>query len=161
MTAADNPLQDYLKLRNSVSSAQLATLSPKNLPAASHAPLVWFDSHCYLFLSELASHTRHLTENPAISLILVEAETSSPFARQRITLQGEVEIIARDEPLFKQVLQQFHVQFGDVMQVIEPLSDFHLFRVNADSGRFIRGFGQAYEIGGDDLDQLTHIDPGR
>jgi len=128
---------------------------------ASHAPLVWFDSHSYLFLSELASHTRHLTENPAISLILVEPETSNPFARQRITLHGEVEIIAREEPLFKQVLQRFHHQFGDIMQVIEPLADFHLFRVNADSGRFIRGFGQAYEVGGDDLDQLIHIDPRR
>jgi putative heme iron utilization protein len=161
LTASDTARQDYLKLRNSVSSAQLATLSHKGLPAASHAPLVWFDSHCYLFLSELASHTRHLTANPAIGLILVEAETSSPFARQRITVQGEVEIIARDEPLFKSVLQQFHDQFGDIMQVIEPLADFRLFRVNADSGRFIRGFGQAYEIGGDGLDQLTHIDPRR
>lgn len=161
MTSSDAARQDYLKLRDSVSSAQLATVSEKGLPAASHAPLLWFDSHCYLFLSELASHTRHLTENPAISLILVEAETSNPFARQRITLQGEVEIIARDQPLFKQVLQRFHHQFGDVMQVIEPLADFHLFRVNADSGRFIRGFGQAYEIGGDNLDQLTHIDPRR
>ncbi len=161
MTSADAARQDYLRLRNSVSSAQLATLSPKGLPMASHAPLVWFDSHSYLFLSELASHTRHLTENPAISLILVEPETSNPFARQRITLHGEVEIIAREEPLFKQVLQRFHHQFGDIMQVIEPLADFHLFRVNADSGRFIRGFGQAYEVGGDDLDQLIHIDPRR
>jgi putative heme iron utilization protein len=161
LTSSDAALQDYLKLRNSTSSAQLATLSQKGLPAASHAPLVWFESHCYLFLSELASHTRHLRNNPAISLILIETESSNAFARQRITLQGEVEVIAREEPLFKSVLQQFHHQFGDVMQVIEPLADFYLFQVNADSGRFIRGFGQAYEIGGDNLDQLIHVDPRR
>ena len=94
-------------------------------------------------------------------MILIETETSNAFARQRITLQGEVEVIARDEPLFKSVLRQFHHQFGEIMQVIEPLADFHLFQVNVDSGRFIRGFGQAYEIGGENLDQLTHIDPRR
>jgi hypothetical protein len=59
------------------------------------------------------------------------------------------------------VIQEFHQRFGEVMKLIEPLPDFHLFRIKVESGRFIRGFGQAYELAGDRLDQIIQIDPSK
>jgi putative heme iron utilization protein len=47
------------------------------------------------------------------------------------------------------------------MKLIEPLADFHLFRIVVQRGRFIRGFGQAYELAGDTLEQLIPVDPGK
>jgi putative heme iron utilization protein len=47
------------------------------------------------------------------------------------------------------------------MEMIEPLPDFQLFCVRANTGRFIRGFGQAYELEGEKLEQLTHVGPGQ
>jgi len=44
------------------------------------------------------------------------------------------------------------------MTIIEPLPDFSLFRVCLQAGRFVRGFGQAYDLSGEDLDELVHID---
>lgn len=153
--------QDYLTLRENINSAHIATLASNSLPEASYAPCVWVDGNCYLFLSELASHTRNLSHNPAISLMLIEDEAASknPFARRRVTLQGTVQTIARADDLFVKVLAEFRRRFGGVMNIIEPLQDFHLFQINAHGGRFIRGFGQAYELVGDKLDELKHIDP--
>jgi putative heme iron utilization protein len=56
-------------------------------------------------------------------------------------------------------MTEFKNQFGNFIDVIEPLQDFHLFQINPQSGRFIRGFGQAYELTGPGLNEIKHIDP--
>lgn len=99
--------------------------------------------------------------NPEIGLMLLEDEAGNPFARKRINLQGRAELITRDSAQFRAVLDLFHDRFGKVMEVIEPLLDFELFCVQVTTARFVRGFGQAYELEGDKLDRLTHIDPGQ
>ena len=152
---------EFLELCENLTSAQLATLSSEGLPEASYAPCVRIDGEIYLYLSELASHTRNLQQNPVISLLLLEPESGrgNAFARKRISLQGKVEVVGRDSPLFARVMAEFHQRFGQVVELIEGLPDFHLFRVTARQGRFVRGFAQAFELGGDRLDQLNHIDP--
>jgi heme iron utilization protein len=154
--------REFARLRDQVSSALLSTVSEDRRPAASHAPLVWLDGHCYLFLSELALHTRNLKSCPVISLMLIEneGEGGNPFARRRITFEGDVTIIPREEPLFDRVLAEYHRRFGKVMALIEPLPDFSLFRVGLREGRYVRGFGQAYDLCGEHLDELVHVRPG-
>lgn len=148
-------------LRDTACSAQLATLTEDELPEASYAPCVWYSGDCYLYLSELSSHTGNLVRNPRIGLMLIEdaTEASNPFARKRASLKGEALIIARDNDLFSPVMAEFHRRFGNVMKVIEPLPDFRLFRVKVNAGSFVRGFGQAFKLIGDKLDQLVPIDP--
>ena len=68
-------------------------------------------------------------------------------------------MIDRGDALFDLVLGEFHLRFGKVMEIIEPLPDFLLFRVELRAGRFIRGFGQAYQLAGENLGQLQHVDP--
>ena len=155
--------QDYLSLRENISSLQIATLGSEHTPEASYAPFVWHDNACYLFLSDLAKHTRNLYLNPSISVMMIEdeAQARNKFARRRIVLQGRVQMIDRDQALFETVLIKFRARFGEVMKLLEPLQDFHLFQVTPSSGRFIRGFGQAYTLAGDGFDELVHINPGQ
>jgi putative heme iron utilization protein len=163
LSDTDSVRQDYLALRNQVNSAQLATLSRDATPEASYAPCVWFEGDCFVFLSELARHTQNLKLDPSISLLLIEAETATgnAFARKRISLFGSAQIVARADDTYKTVIGDFYHRFGDVMKLIEPLPDFHLFRIVVQRGRFIRGFGQAYELAGDRLEQLIRIDPAK
>ena len=163
MSDTDSARQDYLALRDRVNSAQLATLGCDATPEASYAPCVWRDGHCFVFLSELASHTQNIKLNPSISLMLIEAETAAgnAFARKRISLFGSAGIVARSDDIYKTVINDFYRRFGDVMKLIEPLADFHLFRIIVQRGRFIRGFGQAYALAGDRFEQLIHIDPAK
>ena len=161
MNDSDNARQEFLALRDGATSAHLATLAADSAPEASYAPLVWFEGDCYLFLSLLASHTGNLMRDPKISLMLIEAEIAAgnAFARRRINYHGKVEVIDRDNALFDPVLGEFRRCFGKVMEIIEPLPDFLLFRVELRAGRFIRGFGQAYQLAGENMDQLQHVDP--
>ena len=152
--------QEFRALRDSLKTVQLATIGADGNPEASYAPYVWIESYYYLYLSNLARHTRNLIANPAIGLLLIEAEekSSSLFARQRIILQAKVTRIDRDTDQFQLVMAGFKGQFGDFIDVIEPLQDFHLFQVKPQSGRFIRGLAQAYNLVGPELDGLKHID---
>ena len=162
MSNTDSLRQDYLTLRDQVNSAQLATVGCDATPEASYAPCIWREGDCYVFLSELASHTQNLKLNPSISLLFIEAETAAgnAFARKRISLFGKAAIVARNDDQYKTVINDFFLRFGEVMKLIEPLADFHLFRITAQRGRFIRGFGQAYELAGDTLEQLIPVNPG-
>jgi len=157
----DNVRKEYLTLRDKLQSVQMATLGVGNLPEASYAPFIWFEDACFLFLSALAKHTQNLNLNPAISLLLIEGEADArnQFARRRIIWQGNTETVGRDSELFKQVMQGFRDRFGDFIDIIEPLQDFQLFKVKPETGRFIRGFAQAFQLSGEGLANFTHINP--
>ncbi|MDH3762167.1 MAG: pyridoxamine 5'-phosphate oxidase family protein [Gammaproteobacteria bacterium] len=161
MSDLNDAREAYLALRESTTSVQLATLGADQSPEASYAPCVWSEGNCYLYLSGLSSHCRNLLNNPKISLLLVDdaVRTANPFARVRASLQGSARVINRDTSEFAGLMQIFHQRFGKVMALIEPLPDFRLFQVHASSGSFIRGFGQAYALSGNALDQLQAVDP--
>ncbi len=153
--------QEYRTLRDAIDTAMLSTLGDDGLPEASYAPLVWHDAAAFLFLSELASHTRNLRRNPALGLLLLDPATpANPFARRRIALQGRAQSIERGAPSFASILELFRQRHGKVMDLIEPLPDFQLFRIEPERGRYIRGFGQAYDLTGPELDEPRHVGPG-
>ncbi len=153
-------LDDYRALIETAEGAHLATLGDSAGPEASYAPCAWHDGDCYLFLSALSSHTANLRRDPRISLMLLdEASAPNAFARQRVSLRGRVVIVGRDSDLFADALAEFHRRFGEIMRLLESLPDFTLFRVELEAGRFVRGFGQAYELEGEKLERLRHIDP--
>ncbi len=161
MNDSDSARKDFLALRDNACSAQLATLAKDTTPEASYAPCILFEGDYYFFLSQLASHTANLMRNPEVGLMLIEdeSEASNQFARRRISLQGSAQFVERDSDIFKRVIKQFHQRFGKVMKMIEPLPDFQLFCVCVTSGRFVRGFGQAYQLTGERLDDLHLADP--
>lgn len=160
MSTSEDASRDYRALRQSATSVQLATINPDDLPEASYAPCVWLEGDCFLFLSALSSHTGNLRHNPRISLLLLDhGEAANAFARKRASLQGSARIIDRDDDIFTRVMREFHRNFGKVMQIIEPLPDFVLFRVSLEAGSFVRGFGQAYRLEGEGLMQLVPLDP--
>ncbi len=162
MSELEDARAEYLQLRDGCRSVQLATVDSKGLPEASYAPCIFREQHFFMFLSGLSSHTTNLLHNPRISLLLLDqtaADRGNLFARRRASLHGSVDVVARDDPLFTRVMPEFHEIFGKVMQLLEPLPDFRLFRVSPSRGSYVRGFGQAYEIGGDGMDELYPVDP--
>ena len=48
---------------------------------------------------------------------------------------------------------------GELMQTLRMLTDFQLIRLKPNSGLFVKGFGKAYEISGEKMDQLSHVNP--
>jgi putative heme iron utilization protein len=150
---------EFHELLANLKTVHLATIDNNNQPEASYTPYVEFESAYYLFISNLAKHTINLQKNASISLLFIEDEANcrNQYSRKRAILQGKGAIIQRDSDHYQLVIAQFRDRFGSFIDVIEPLKDFNLFKINAHKGRYIRGFAQAFELTGDGLNQIKHI----
>jgi heme oxygenase (biliverdin-IX-beta and delta-forming) len=138
----------------------MATVSTDGVPDASYAPFVRVDDNAfYVNLSALSTHTGNLLATPLVSVMFLQAEDDSKqlFARKRLGFDADAELVARDSARWCQVLDLFSDKFGDIIDLIRPLQDFKLFRIQPRSGVYVRGFAQAYPLEGPGLEQLRQV----
>lgn len=150
--------QDYSVMPEQFDSLLLGTVSAENKPLASYAPYLKQGNDYFVFISELAHHTRNLQANPACSVLFIQNEQDAQhlFARQRLTLDCEAVEIDRHTERFEQVMDGFVEKFGKFMTMMREMQDFHLFRLTPLNGNYVAGFAQAYEISGSDLGEVKH-----
>jgi putative heme iron utilization protein len=152
MNDTDNLSDKTTSLQELLASQQtilLSTASGNNVPDLSVAPFVRDQAGCfYIFISELATHTANLLNNPQASVMFIrpESESNNLFARERAVFNCRARKIERSEPLYTIQLKAFQDKFGEVVSLLQTLTDFHLFALCPESGRYIMGFGQAYMI---------------
>lgn len=138
----------------------MATVSVDGVPDASYAPFVRIDDNAfYVNLSELSTHTGNLLATPRASVMFLQAEDDSKqlFARKRLSFDSDAGLVERDSTRWCQVMDLFADKFGDIMDLIRPLQDFKLLRVQPRSGIYVRGFAQAYPLEGSELEQLRQV----
>ncbi|WP_051221792.1 HugZ family protein [Neptunomonas japonica] len=149
-------LEACLALLQSCSSLQLATIDKSGMPHLSYAPFIRQSEHFFIFVSQLASHTQHLTDVPNASIMIIkdEADCRNIFARERCTASVSVEALAPDTT--GSILDQMEVELGKTMALLRTLPDFVLFKLTAEEARYIAGFGKAFEL---DLkhNELMHV----
>ena len=130
-------------------TVNLATVSSDGQPLASYAPFVSEDGAFYIYVSQLAAHTRNLIQNPRCHIMLLrdEAETSNPFARQRLSFNCSVKAVERDAEEYQRILKQYRERFGPVVEMLSSLPDFVLFRLTVEGeGNLVLGFGKASNV---------------
>lgn len=163
-STAERLRKEMLQFRDGFDSIHLATASAGGEPEASVMPAVIDgEGQFYILISGLARHTQHLRDNPRASVLLIEAaETAeNPFARRRLSYQCRAEAVDHDSGSYTDLLESFEAKFGDIIVTLRALPDFTLYRLQPRAGRYVRGFGQAWQLSGPALDQLEHINPGR
>ena len=144
-----------------LSSLMLATLDADGLPHASYAPFIRDGDGAFcVFVSDLSEHTANLKRSPHASILLIEDEQDAreAFAKRRLTLSVEAELVPRDHAGWAALADAFQQRFGAVIEVLRGLGDFHLIRLKPQRGSFVIGFGRAFELTGERLDQLEHVD---
>ncbi len=101
-----------------------------------------------IFVSELASHTTHLRRRGQVCVMLIqpEAEARNPFARERLILQCRAIEMAPDHLDYETKLTQLERRVGETVALLRSLPDFHLFVLQPTRGRYIAGFGRAYDL---------------
>lgn len=147
--------QEAASFRDGFLTVLLATVSPQGQPDASYAPCVVDDTQAvYVFISELAQHTKNLLAVPQASLLFIADETGSKniFARRRLSLNCTAEVLPRDHSQWNHLLAQFEDKFGNTINLLKTLPDFHLIRFSAGQGNYVRGFAQAYTLSGNQLE---------
>ncbi|HDU8578412.1 heme utilization protein HutZ [Vibrio antiquarius] len=141
---------------------QLATVDAEGRPNVSYGPYVQNQEGYFVLISKIARHARNLLENPNVSLMMIEDEESSKqlFARKRLTFDAVANVVERDTEMWQQVVGQMKERFGEIIDGLSQLEDFVLFNLKPESGLFVKGFGQAYQVSGDDLVDFVHLQEG-
>lgn len=150
------------EFRDSKKTLQLATVDSEGKPNVSYAPFVLLNDGYYVLISEIARHTRNLMQNTDVSLMLIEDEESSKllFARKRLTFDATAILIDRDEDKWQEAVTQMRLRFGEIIDGLSSLEDFKMFRLKPIKGLFVKGFGQAFQVSGDDLVDFVHLEQG-
>lgn len=145
----------------SIQTFTLATLDANAKPAVSYTPYCQTESGYGIFISALSEHTQQLIDNPALSIMWIADENSSPnpFARQRMIATASATHHPHDSDGHKSVVSAMSTRFPDMMAVLSTLSDFQAFELNIHSYRYIKGFGKAYHSSTGNLQDLIHIAP--
>ena len=141
-----------------IQTAIIGTLDKNNHPFSSYAPYVYDTNRFYVYLSDIATHAKNLQRNPRASLFFVEDEskTENVFARKRVSLQCDSQKIERGSERFEAVLDLFAQRFDRKMvSTLKKMTDFNLYEFKVTYGEATFGFGKAYFVGGEHMDELV------
>lgn len=132
----------------------LSSYSERHGAEISYAPYVRDGLNFYIFVSDLAKHTGNLlsTLQGSVMFIQPENDAGNLFARERVIFNCEVLEVERDHELYEQQLQAMRQKFGETVDLLRSLNDFHLLQLKALSGQYVAGFGKAYAL---DLDSQS------
>ncbi|MBA2941661.1 pyridoxamine 5'-phosphate oxidase family protein [Paenibacillus sp. CGMCC 1.16610] len=146
----------YLKFTDSLKSLMLSTVDEQGKPFISYAPFVKKEGKLYIYLSRIANHYRYMESNPSVDVMLIEDETSTEnlFARQRARFVCQATNIGNEG--HEDIFELFGEAFGKPTINMLKTLDFSLFELTTLQGRYVAGFGQAYDI---DLtaEQFDHV----
>ena len=139
-------------------STVIGTVDEEGLAFSSYAPFVYTNHRFYIFISDVAKHAQNLKRTEKASLFFIEDESKSEqiFARKRISLQTSSTLISRESNEFEAVMGLFKEKFSEgMMNMLLGMSDFNLYALKTDRGEATFGFGEAYAIGGENMEALV------
>jgi len=151
---------EYEKFTEEFESVIISTVNAQGIPNSSYAPYVIDDAkNIYIYVSGLATHTKNIYANPHVSVLFIEDEAQSKqvFARRRLSFDCTATLIERETDEWNKIVEQFQERFGQIIEVLRGLADFRIFQLTPSDGRFVVGFGAAYHISGDNLNQLVQL----
>ena len=157
-TEREEILTSYNNFPGLFQSLLLATVSPQGNPCASYAPFVMdVEKNFYIFVSDLSAHTGNLKTTRGASVLLIEDEAKSQniFARQRLSFDCQATLIDNNSSQWGEIAKRFQERFGQIIEMLRNLSDFHIFQLTPKEGLFVSGFGAAYKVSGEQLNTLT------
>jgi putative heme iron utilization protein len=147
-------MKDFIQ---NIQTAIIATLDSDGNPFNSYAPYVYDDNRFYVYISDIATHAKNLQRNSKSSLFFVqdESKTENLFARKRISVQCDSLKIERGSERFEEVLALFAQKFdAKMVATLKKMLDFNLYEFKVTYGEATFGFGKAYFIGGENMDEL-------
>ena len=157
--ALDQAQQAYATFIESFRSVVLATVGPGGRPHASYAPFVSDERRqLYCLVSGLAEHTSNLQATGRACALFIEDEAGAAqiFARRRLTYDCRADFVPVGDPLRADIARRFTERFGGIARQLLSMPDFRPVRLVPESGRFVIGFGEAFEVQGADLSRLVH-----
>lgn len=148
--------------RDSRQSLQLGTVDNQGRPHTSYAPFAFSEQGYYILVSDLATHGQNIKQCQRVSIMMIEDESQarSIFARRRLSFDTDAEHIARDSAAWQSAIALLRARLGDTIDTLSALGDFNLYRLNPVMGRYVKGFGQAFDVSGADMLSILQLNEG-
>ncbi|MFD2178140.1 heme utilization protein HutZ [Veronia pacifica] len=148
--------------RDERKTLQLGTVDKDGKPHTSYAPFAFSKRGYYILVSDLAQHGLNLKVSPDVSIMMIEDETEarSIFVRRRLSFDTIAEPVHRDSDNWEEGIAVMSERLGEMIDNLSQLTDFNLYRLNPMNGRYVKGFGQAYDVSGEDLLSVLHLADG-
>lgn len=149
---------EYEKFPTEFTSIIMSTVNKEGIPDASYAPFVSDeDKNIYIYVSGLATHTQNIHNHPFVSILFIEDEvkTKQIFARRRLIFNCTAKLVERESEKWQKIVDKFQIRFGELISTLRSLPDFRIFQLTPKNGRFVIGFGAAYNISSDNINQLV------
>lgn len=148
--------------RDSRKTLQLGTVDRSGKPHTSYAPFAFSEQGYYILVSDLAQHGQNLKQIKSVSIMLIEDESEAKtiFARRRLSFDTYAEHIPRETEHWLQGIHILTQRLGEMATELSQLGDFNLYRLNPVMGRYVKGFGKAFNVTGEDLLTVIHLDEG-
>lgn len=150
--AVKKEMQEFI---DGFGSVVLSTINQAGESIASYAPLLRYENKYYIYISEVSEHYGSLRANPNnVEVLFLEDESKakSVILRKRLRFRTQVTFINRGDE-FDKVFDNFieRTGGGGGIKTIRTMMDFHLVALEFGKGRFVKGFGQAYDIMNDKI----------
>lgn len=139
--------------------AALATMNATQPAASMVAYAPYYSENCLLFLlSKLAPHTDQLIKNSECSLVISQQDDGvcDPQTLSRISFNGSVSQVSRHKSVFSE-LKQIYCSCLPASERLFGFADFSLFQFRPKLGRYVGGFGRAYNLSERHIDMIFTI----
>lgn len=146
----DDIKSEILEFRNSFGSVVIASIDKDSQAIASYAPLIKYEGRFFIYISEVAEHFSSIKAHPENIEILFledEKEAKSVILRKRLKYRVRAEFKNKDSE-FEKIFECFEAEnpHAGGLNTIKKMQDFHLVELHFKKGRFVKGFGGAYDI---------------
>lgn len=112
----------------------------------------------YVHVSKLGKHTRDMETDPRVSLLITETDDlrADPQTLARLSLNGTADPLPKTDPGYDLVRHTYLTRFPEAEKLFS-LGDFSLWRISPKGGRFVAGFGQAFNIVPEALREVSKL----
>ena len=155
-----NIYKEYIAFMKKAKNVYISSVDENNKPEISYSHCVVDDKkNVYILVSDLSKRTSSLVQGRNVSLMFIEPEDQCEemYVRIRLIFECSTKQIERKTEIWNAQIPVFLDKFGDIIKILESLSDFKMFCFSPVSGSYVKGFGKAYTIEGGALNQISHI----
>lgn len=148
--------EKYLQFVANKKNLILSLLDEEGKPFSSYAPFVKKDGKLYIYISQIAEHYGHMERNEYVDAFIIadESSTANKFATERVRWSCTPKNIGNEG--HDEIFELFNADHGAKMLDVLRGLDFSLFELTPVQGRYVVGFGMAFDL---DIDAnvFTHV----
>lgn len=136
----------YLEFIEKKHTAVLSFVDEDGKPFSSTAPFVKKDNKIYIYISEVAEHHRLMERSELVDVLVLgdEATTKNAFATERVRIACQPKRV--EEEGHEAVFSLFNELISEKMMNVFRGLDFSLFELTPGEGRYVVGFGLAFDL---------------